>query len=175
MTDSRSTETTDDPMPLEEVAELIAMDAMMADGYVIKAAMLVAEARRRVEAGEAGDVTWYSWARRHICLSDSRLRELQRIAKADDPARELERQREQTAARQARHREQKSEPAPLRNGASGFHVIKIPNNLEAGHDELIKELVAWACEAPVEDLRRAFDRLRRDGDQKEPPRLVAAA
>ena len=166
---------TDEPMPLKEVAEQIVVHANKSDEHVIEAALLVRQARERVDAGEAGDVTWYEWAPRNIGLKKSRLRELQSIAAADDPARELERLRAQNAARQARHREQSGEPAPLRNDAFGFHVVRIPKDLEAGHDELIKDLVAWACEAPVEDLRRAFDRLRRDGDQKEPPRLVAAA
>ena len=38
MTDSRSTETTDEPMSLEEVAEQIVVNAKKADDYVIKAA-----------------------------------------------------------------------------------------------------------------------------------------
>ncbi len=59
---------------------------------MIEAAKLVGEARKRVKAGEAGKVTWETWARENINLGDSRLRELQRIAKAEDPRKEIERQ-----------------------------------------------------------------------------------
>ena len=72
--------------PLDVVARKIEQHAKKSDEHVIAAAMLVAEARRRVEAGEAGDTMWYTWARENINLSLSRLRDLQRIAAADDPA-----------------------------------------------------------------------------------------
>ena len=59
---------------------------------MIEAAMLIREARKRVEAGEVGKADWETWARENIRLCDTRLRELQRIAKAEDPRKEIERQ-----------------------------------------------------------------------------------
>ncbi len=79
--------------PLETLAEKIAQCATQADDQTIEGARLISEARKRVEAGEAGDTTWYSWAPKNIKLSMSRLRELQRIAEAQDPRKELERLR----------------------------------------------------------------------------------
>ncbi len=79
--------------PLETLAEKITQSATQADDQTIEAARLISEARKRVEAGEAGDTTWYEWAPKNIKLSLSRLRELQRIAEAQDPRKELERLR----------------------------------------------------------------------------------
>ena len=100
---------------LDDLAEKIVKFSNEADERVIEAAKLVREARGRVERGEAGDVTWYEWARKNIKISGSRLRELQRIAKADEPMMELERTRKMTDKRVRDHRERKK-LAALRNG-----------------------------------------------------------
>ncbi len=84
---------------LEALAVKIAQSATEADDKTIEAAKLVGEARKRVEAGEAGEVKWYTWPRENIKLSTSRLRELQRIAAAEDPQKELERGRKMTRKR----------------------------------------------------------------------------
>ncbi len=103
--------------PLEKIAKQIREFATTADESTIKAALLVRDARARVEAGELGDTTWSEWAPDAIKLSISRLRELQRIGDSDDPNAELERIREQNRKRQASHRDKnKNKPAPLRNG-----------------------------------------------------------
>ena len=47
MTDSRSTEMTDEPMPLKEVAEQIVVHANKSDEHVIEAALLVRQTRGR--------------------------------------------------------------------------------------------------------------------------------
>ena len=78
---------------LEALAVKIAQYATEADEKTIEAAKLIREARKRVEAGEAGDTNWYSWGRKNIKLLLSRLRELQRIAAAQDPRKELKRLR----------------------------------------------------------------------------------
>ncbi len=67
--------------PLDTVARSIEQHAKQSDDQVIAAAMLVREARRRVEGGEVGNVTWSAWARENIDLSSSRLRELEGIAR----------------------------------------------------------------------------------------------
>ena len=72
-----------------------------ADQLLIETAMLIKEARRKVEAD--GNV-WSAWANENIKLKESRVRELQRVADADDPYAELERIRAATRDRVARHR-----------------------------------------------------------------------
>ena len=56
---------------LEILAEKITRYANEADEKTLEAAKMIREARKRVEAGEAGDVTWEAWAREHIKLCDS--------------------------------------------------------------------------------------------------------
>jgi len=124
--------------PLSVVAGKIAHHAKKSEEYVISAAMLIREARRRVEAGEAGDVKWYEWAPKNIELSMSRLRELQRIADADDPAKELERLRRLNQKRVEKHRDKKAAQRKI---------------LEEDRERL----VAWAKSAPIADVRRMLD------------------
>lgn len=102
---------------LETLAKEIAKCATQADEHDIRAALLVREARKRVDAGEAGNITWYEWAPKNIKLSESRLRELQSIAGAKDPKAERQRLRELNNERVKRHRKQKK-TAPLRNGGA---------------------------------------------------------
>ncbi len=78
---------------LETLAEKIALYATEADEHTIKAAKLIREARERVEAGEAGDTNWYSWGRKNIKLLITHLRELQLVAAAEDPRKQLNRLR----------------------------------------------------------------------------------
>ena len=120
---------------LEEMARQIEVQANESDQHMIAAAMLVREARRRVEAGEAGDVTWHEWAPQNIKLSLSRLRDLQAIAATDDPAKELDRQRKLTRKRVEKHRKRKRAQAWKQ-------------------DRERRDLIAWAKEAPIEQVRR---------------------
>lgn len=131
--------------PLEVVANKIAAHAKKADEQVIKAALLMREARRRVEAGEAGDVTWYAWGRKNIDLSETRLRELQRIADADDPAAEIERLRKMIRKRVEEHRARKAAEAQ-------------------SLDEERKELITWAKKAPIERVRRVLKQVNSKAD-----------
>jgi len=121
--------------PLDVVAGKIKQHAAKADEHVIAAALLMRGLRDRIEAGEAGDVTWAAWARRNIGLSDTRLRELHRIAEAEDPAKELRRLREQTQKRVAACRERKA--------AAGWR-----------QDPERVELIEWVKTLPIEMVRR---------------------
>ena len=138
---------------LETLAEKIAQYATEADEKTIEAAKLVGEARKRVEAGEAGDTNWYSWAPKNIKLSLSRLRELQRIAAADNPRKELERQRKVTQKRVERYREKKSS-APLRNGGA---TLKVTAEMEDDR----RSLIEWARSAPIDRVAEALSYIRR--------------
>ncbi len=149
---------------LESLAKQIVENADKADEYVVAAAMLIREARKRVEAGDAGNgVTWSGWAEKNIELSPSRLRELDRIAKADDPASELTRLRELASKRAAKHRakqKEKAKPAsPLRNGDaetiedSPSEPVQIHSEPEQDLEPERRELAEWSKSAPIDDVR----------------------
>ncbi len=138
---------------LETLAVKIAQYATEADEKTIEAAKLIREARKRVEAGEAGEVKWYTWARENIKLSTSRLRELQRIAAAEDPRKELQRQRKLTQVRVENHREKKK-LAPLRNGGA---ILKVTAEMEDDR----KSLIDWARSAPIDRVAEALSYIRR--------------
>jgi|GEM_PF-6059884 len=127
-----------DEEPLSVIADKIARHANRSEQHLISAAMLIREARRRVEAGEAGDVRWCEWAPKNIDLSMSRLRELQRIAAAADPAAEIDRLRQLTQKRVEKHRQKKAAER---------------NSLEEDRESLI----AWAKTAPIAEVRRMRD------------------
>lgn len=129
---------------LETLAEKIVKCATAADDRTIEAAILIRAARSRFENGEAGETTWSEWARKNTKLSTSRLRELQRIADAEDPKTELERIREQNKKRQARHRNKKG-AAPLRNGDT---TAAVTGKVEEDREHLI----AWARSAPLDHV-----------------------
>jgi vacuolar-type H+-ATPase subunit I/STV1 len=138
---------------LGALAEKIAHCATQADEHTITAALLIREARKRVEAGEAGETTWYEWARNNIKLSMSRLRELQRIAEAQDPRKELERIRKKTQERVERHREKKRS-APLRSGGATVEVT-------AEMEDDRKKLIEWARSAPIGRVAEVLTYIRR--------------
>ncbi len=123
--------------PLDVVAQKIEAHAKKSDEHVISAALLMREARRRVDAGEAGDIKWCAWAPENIKLSLSRLRDLQRIAEADHPMKELERQRRLTQKRVEEHRAKKA--------AEAWRL-----------DEERRDLIAWAKKALIEKVRRVL-------------------
>ena len=146
MTDAKTAE------PLDVVARKIEEHAKKSDEHVISAAMLMREARRCVKAGDAGDITWESWALKNINLSPSRLRDLQRIANADDPAKELERQRRLTRMRVEKCREK---------GAAAASTL----------EQERKDLIAWAKNEPIEKVRRVLKQIGKQAD-KAPTALI---
>lgn len=139
--------------PLETLAEKITQCATQADEHTIEAALLIREARKRVEAGEAGETTWYEWARNNIKLSMSRLRELQRIGDAEDPWKELERTQKKTQERGERHRKKKKS-APLRNGGA---TVEVPAEMEDDR----RKLIDWARSAPIGRVADVLSHIRR--------------
>ncbi len=138
---------------LEVLAEKIAQCATRAEEQMIEAAHLIREARKRVDAGEAGKITWYEWAPKNIKLSASRLRELQSIAEAADPRKELKRIRKLTQKRVECHREKKRS-APLRNGGATVEVT-------AEMEDDRKSLIEWARSAPLDRVAEALSYIGR--------------
>ncbi len=182
---------------VETLAAKIVQCANEADNKVLEAAKLICEARKRVETGEAdeaGKVTWYEWARKNIELSPSRLRELQRIAGAENPKKELERLRKLTQQRAERHRERKKDKtsAPLRIGGSDIKAvaeaeeahraqpISVGASTQAESDPERKSLIEWASTAPIEQVTKvlsfiqALDTAAPDTDTDRSPEQAAA-
>lgn len=81
-------------------------------------------------------------------LRRSHLRELQRIADADDPQKELERIRKMTRERVERHRKKKKS-APLRNDGT---TIEAAAELEDDR----KRLIEWARNAPLDRVAKVL-------------------
>ena len=130
----------------------IARYANEADEKVIEAAKLIREARKRVDAGEAGKVKWKSWARENIKLGDTRLHEFQRIAKAEDPQKKIERQRKMTQRQVERHREKKKPAALRKAGASLTETAELDADRQS--------LIAWAREAPIDHVTKVLSYAR---------------
>ena len=82
----------------------------------------------------------------------TRLRELQRIAAAEDLRKELERGRKKTRERVERHREKKKS-APLRNGGAS-----VAETAEMEDDR--KSLIEWARSAPLDRVTEALSYIR---------------
>ncbi len=157
---------------LKTLAEKITRYANEADEKTLEAAKMIREARKRVDAGEADDPNWYSWAAKNIELPQSRLRELQRIAEAEDPQKELKRQQKLTQVRVERHREKKKTP-PLRNGGAS-----VTETAELEEDR--QNLIAWAREAPLNQVTdvlsyvRQFNFADANSSSDEPAETAAA-
>ena len=112
--------------PLDIVARKIAEHAEQSEQsyrHIIEAALLVKKARRRVEAGEAGDVKWHEWALKNIKLPIWRLNELQQIARADDPKKEVERLRRLNQKRVEKHRKKKAKEQVEKKGHSDIGYL----------------------------------------------------
>ena len=139
--------------PLKDVARRIEEHAKNSDQHMIDAVMLMREARRRIEDGEAGEIAWSKWARANINLSKSRLYELNHISEADDPEAELKRLREQTYERVKRHRKKKAE-------AARADAVRA----EAPHDshEERRILIAWVKKAPIEKVKTVLKLIKQE-------------
>lgn len=139
------------PLSLDLVVRRIEEHSKKSDDHVIEAARLVSEARRRVEAGEAGLTTWYVWGKANINLAPSRLRELMRIGEAADPRKELERLRTLNNERQKKHRDEAArEMEPER-----------------------KAVIAWAKHAELKQVRRFAEQIARSKNAAHPGSAIA--
>ena len=99
-------EETPTPVPesIPDLVRKIETTATKSDDQVIELAMLVLELRRRVEAGEVGEVNWYVWAEENLKLRKTKLRTLMRIAEAPNKRKQAALERELIARRQAKFR-----------------------------------------------------------------------
>src|SRR5215472_11302074 len=74
-------------------------DNKRAADHRIAAGMLLIEARKKVEAGEAGPIGWYSWCEQNILRSIGDIRKIMRIAGHVDPEAALAKERADTKER----------------------------------------------------------------------------
>jgi hypothetical protein len=146
------------PVPLDILAREIETEAKKADDHVIAAAMRLAELKRRIEAGEAGQgVKWCQWAQApNLNLSWSRIFELMAIAVAKDPRVELERLRKQTRERVKNFREKQAEAKQMRE----------PDRAA---------LVRWAKTAAIADVTRHWGHIKRALEARQTLLLPNAA
>ncbi len=121
------------PQAIQDLVEKIETTAEASDDHTIAAAMRLRELRGLIEAGEIGEVNWYTWVRENVRLRKSRICVLLRIAESSDPRAEAVHQREINRRRQAKYRAGK---ARLRDLAPEC-----------------REIIDWAREAPVSDAR----------------------
>jgi hypothetical protein len=105
----------------------------------LAAALLVREARERVERGEAGAVKWLEWSRKHLKIGRTWMHYLTAVADAPDPAKLVQRQRAATLKRVQAHR--------ARTAAQ----LREPDR---------KELIAWARKADIAEARRILRMIR---------------
>ena len=122
--------------PLETIAHEINIRlqrAAQADDHRISAGKLLIEARERVEAGEAGDITWSDWVKQHIDRSPGDVRKVMALARAGDP--EAARGKEKETAKKAM--------ALLRHERANVSAVPRPCAGEPAADPLDELLVQW--------------------------------
>lgn len=88
-------------------------NADQADQFRIIAGRKLIEARRRVEAGEAGEVSWSAWVKQHVQRSLGDIRKIMALARAPDAAEALKKERARARAGMAKARA-KNERANVR-------------------------------------------------------------
>lgn len=157
------TEETVETETLESLAEEINACVETADAQIVEAATLIRTARNLFDNDKNQTGTWEDWAREHINLSGSRLRELLQIANAEDPGVELKRLRDLNKARQERHRKNKSS-APLRNDGEA-------DSVSVTLDAERKQLIDWAQKAPLKQVKKALaftETLGADNETSDP-------
>ncbi len=121
------------PRAIQDLVKKIETTAEKSDEHTIEAAKCLLELRGLIEAGEVGEVNWYTWVKENVRLQKSQLCVLMRIAEAPDPRAEAVRQREMNGRRQAKYR---AGQATLRNLAPEC-----------------REIIKWARKASVSDAR----------------------
>ncbi len=92
------------PQEIQDLVKKIETTAEKSDDHTIETAKHLRELRGLIEAGEVGEVNWYTWVKENVRLQKSQLCVPMRIAEAPDSRAEAVRQREMNSRRQAKYR-----------------------------------------------------------------------
>ncbi len=121
------------PRAIRDLVKKIEVTAENSDEHTIELAKHLRELRGLIEAGEVGEVNWYTWVRENVRLQKTQLCVLMRIAEASDSRAEAVRQREMNARRQAKYRAGQAPPSDLAPEC--------------------RDIIKWARKASVSDAR----------------------
>jgi hypothetical protein len=98
--------------PLSVVIKEIEMNGEKATSNLLAAGLRMRELRARVEGGEVGKgIKWFEWVLQHVHLKRSRLRDIKRVAEAEDPEGMAERMLKMNHDRVNKYRERKARAA----------------------------------------------------------------
>ena len=123
-----------------------------ADEQTIHSALMLRQLRLRVEAGELGpNVIWYEYALQAVKLGKSRLKELDKIARAKDARSELNYLRRLAVERAKRHKPRVMIDEPLSDQQMRERVKTFARKASAAHLEILARL----CE-PVPALPKVL-------------------
>jgi hypothetical protein len=121
------------PRAIQDLVKKIETTAEKSDDHTIESAKHLRELRGLIEAGEVGEVNWYTWVKENVRLQKSQLCVLMRIAEAPDSRAEAVRQRKMNARRQAKYRASQATLSDLAPEC--------------------REIIKWARKASVSDAR----------------------
>lgn len=135
--------------PLDVIAGKIRALLVKSEDQRLAAATLLAEARVRVEGGEAGNIGWQAWCRKNVERSARDVRRLLAYVKSDDPAAKREHEREAAREGMARLRQRTNvsppevSPAAPSAGGTEDHLITATRAVTAMSDRERTEFAEW--------------------------------
>ncbi len=152
---------------LLELADEINAAVPDLDDKSIKLGQLLLKARDCFLGDKGGRKEWKAWVEQNIHLSDSRVRDLMRIAKAADPAAEKKKQNANNAKRQKSHRSNKA--AALAASAKSDSLSDVmespePNERDVLTEKLVEMVRIWAHGKSVVELQVVISEITDHGD-----------
>jgi hypothetical protein len=123
-------------------------DRQYAANARLYAGLVLVELRRRVEAGEAGEVTWWAWYKEHFTRSRKDAEKLLKLAGAEDPEAAAEAARAKNADEAKKSRDKKKDAADI--SGSTATIDGVPDSL------LVANLAAKVNSLPDELLAEFF-------------------
>lgn len=169
---SRTPESTREPLGV--LAGKINALLQKSEDQRISAAVLLLEARIRVDGGEAGRISWAAWCRNNLERSSRDVRRLLALIKADDPAAKLEHERR--AAREGMVRlRQRTNVSPVQAKSESLKAVAAGHPVSlAGAAEDPVSLAISAVLALSKHDRARFDRWYRNTNSRSRGAAVLA-
>lgn len=152
---------------LVKLADRINAAVLDLDDKTIKLAKLLLKSRDCFPDTRDGREEWMTWAKENIHLSDSRVRDLMRIAKAKDPLAEKKMLNAKNAKRQSTYRNSKA--AALAASATSDALSDVTASPVPDEHEILTEKFAelartWARGKSVAELQRVMSEITDSGD-----------